>query len=54
MGIDNKCSHGKEFKRMSEDLNLRYGFDIKKTVDLSQYKIKEGKSNFMFKLCTFF
>ena len=48
------CKHGKEFKKMSNDFNFRYGMNITSTIDLSPYHIKEGNSNFMFKLCTFF
>lgn len=54
VGLDNKCTHGKEFKKMANEFNTKYGFNITKTVDLSDFKIKEGNSNFMFKLCTLF
>lgn len=53
-GKDKRCHHGKEFKKMSNDFNSRYGMNITSTIDLSSYQIKEGNSNFMFKLCTFF
>lgn len=53
-GKDMACKHGKEFKKMSNDFNFRYGMNITSTIDLSPYHIKEGNSNFMFKLCTFF
>lgn len=51
---DMKCKHGKEFKKMANDFNLRYGWNITPIIDLSGYTIKKGNSNFMFKLCTFF
>jgi len=54
MRIDTRCTHGKEFKKMATELNSKYGLGITSTIDLTPYKIKEGKSNFMFKLCTFF
>ncbi len=53
-GRDRKCKHGKEFKRMADDFNIRYGMNITPTIDLTPYTIAEGKSNFMFKLCTLF
>lgn len=51
---DIKCRHGKEFKRMAEDFNIRYGLNITPKIDVEPYKIRKGKSKFMFKLCTFF
>ena len=54
MGIDKKCHHGKEFKEMASRFNLMYGMNITPTIDLTYYKIKKGKSNFMFRLCTLF
>lgn len=54
VGLDTKCTHGKEFKKMMDDFNIRYGFNITKKIDLSSYKIKKGNSKLMFKLCTFF
>ena len=53
-GEDRKCRHGKEFMKMANDFNIRYGMNITPTIDLTPYKIKEGNSNFMFKLCTLF
>ena len=53
-GKDRKCRHGKEFKRMANDFNARYGMNITSTIDLTPYSIAKGKSNFMFKLCTLF
>ncbi len=54
MGIDCECTHGKEFRKMCNEFNSKYGFSLSKYIDLSNYKIREGKSNFMFKLCTLF
>ena len=54
MGIDTRCTHGKEFKKMANDFNIRYGMNITPTIDITPYTLKKGKSNFMFKLCTFF
>ena len=53
-GIDKKCSHGKAFKNMMTDLNIRYGLNIRVTSDTSHYKVREGKSKFMQTLCTLF
>ena len=41
-----KCSHGKAFKNMMTDLNIRV------TSDTNHYKVREGKSKFMQTLCT--
>ena len=54
VGLDTKCRHGKEFKRLMDDFNIRHGFNITKTIDLTNYKVRRGKSKLMFKLCTFF
>jgi len=53
-GIDTRCRHGKEFKKMAREFNSKYGMNISPTIDVTPYKIKKGKSNFMFKLCTLF
>lgn len=53
-GRDKRCHHGREFKKMSKEFNSKYGMNITSTIDLTPYSIKNGKSNFMFKLCTFF
>ena len=53
-GKDRKCEHGKEFMRMANEFNHKYGMNITSTIDLTPYRIKEGNSNFMFKLCTLF
>ena len=54
MGLDNKCTHGKEFKKMCNEFNSKYGMNLSVRIDLSNYTIKKGKSNFIFKLCTLF
>lgn len=54
IGEDRTCSHGKAFKRMAEDFNLRYGMNITATADLTKYKLREDKSSFMQALCTIF
>ena len=51
-GIDRKCSHGKEFKSMMDDLNIRYGLGIRVICNPSKYKLKKGKSKFMKTICT--
>lgn len=53
-GIDRRCSHGKAFKNMMKDFNIRYGMNIRVRMDTSEYKVKEGKSKFMQVLCTLF
>ncbi len=39
---------------MAKEFNTKYGFNITKTIDLNDFKIKKGNSKFMFKLCTLF
>jgi predicted SprT family Zn-dependent metalloprotease len=41
-GLDKRCRHGKEFKKMAERLNGQYGLNIVTEVDLFQYKRREG------------
>ena len=41
-GLDKRCRHGKEFKKMAERLNRTYGLHIVSEVDLSQYKRRKG------------
>lgn len=41
-GIDRRCSHGKEFKKMAERLNKTYGLHITKYLDISEYKRRKG------------
>ena len=47
-GIDKSCSHGREFKKMAKRLNQTYGLNITKTLDISQYKRREGTSRFIY------
>ena len=54
MGIDTRCTHGSEFKKMSSEFNTKYGMNITSTIDLTPYNIKEGKSKLMFTLSTLF
>jgi hypothetical protein len=54
MGIDTKCSHGKHFKRMCRELNEKYGLNLSTKIDISDYKINEGRSKLWFNICTFF
>jgi predicted SprT family Zn-dependent metalloprotease len=51
---DMKCKHGKVFKKMANEFNSKYGMNITPTIDIEPYNIKEGNSNFFFKLCTLF
>lgn len=53
-GIDKKCSHGKDFKNMMNDLNDRYGLRIRTRSNTDEYQLKEGRSEFMKTLCTLF
>ena len=39
-GIDKKASHGKEFKRMMNEINEKYGLDIQIKYDSSKFKKK--------------
>jgi len=41
-GMDRKCKHGKEFKSMAERLNRKYRLHITPTLDILQYKRREG------------
>ena len=53
-GIDPQCHHGKEFKKMAKEFNKKYGMNITPKIDLSSYKLQEGKSKFMQTLSTLF
>ena len=53
-GEDTKCHHGKAFKKMANEFNKKYGMNITNTIDLSPFKLKEGKSKLWHKICTFF
>lgn len=41
-GKDKWCRHGKEFMKMSEMLNKKYGLNVTKTVDVTQCKRRKG------------
>lgn len=40
--VDRNCHHGKEFKKMADQLNLNYGLHITKRLDVSKYKKRKG------------
>lgn len=42
IGVDKRCRHGKEFKKMAEKLNKRYHLNITKRLDISNYKKRKG------------
>ena len=42
IGEDRNCNHGREFKEMAARLNRKYKLHITPTLDLSQYKRREG------------
>ena len=44
-GIDRSCSHGKEFRKMAERLNRKYGLHITVKLDLTKYKRRPGTSS---------
>ena len=37
-GEDRRCRHGKEFKKIADNLNRKYGLRVTPYLDLSQYK----------------
>ncbi len=41
-GIDRGCHHGKEFKKMVDRLNRKYGLNITKRIDTSTFKRRKG------------
>ena len=41
-GVDRRCRHGKEFKKMAENLNRKYGLHVTPYLDLSQFKRRRG------------
>lgn len=53
-GEDTKCHHGKAFNRMAIRFNVMYGMNITPTIDLTPYKLRDGKSKLWHKICTFF
>ena len=54
IGKDIECTHGKEFKKMANEFNKKYGMNITSKIDLTPYNIKKGKSKLMFTLSTLF
>ncbi len=42
IGVDKRCRHGKEFKKMAEKLNKRFHLNITKRLDISKYKRRKG------------
>lgn len=52
--MDLKCSHGKAFKDMADDFNIRYGMNITSTADLDQYKLIEGRSKILKSIYSWF
>jgi hypothetical protein len=53
-GEDIDCTHGKKFKEMSQDFNIRYGMDIHPTVRIYDYQVKKGKSKLLYALSKLF
>lgn len=53
-GIDKSLSHGREFKKMAKRLNQTYGLNITKTLDISQYKRREGTPTISYWLAQWF
>ncbi|MBR3067073.1 MAG: SprT-like domain-containing protein [Prevotella sp.] len=53
-GIDKSISHGREFKKMAKQLNRDYGLNITKTLDMSQYKRREGTPTISYWLAQWF
>lgn len=53
-GIDRRCKHGKEFKKMAAELNQKYHLNITVTANVSKYKRREGTSKLWYHLTTAF
>ena len=47
-GIDRGCHHGKEFKKMANRLNRKYGLNITKEIDTSTFKRRKGAPRFTY------
>ncbi len=45
-GIDTKCSHGKDFIKMAEEMNTKYGLNITKNIDSSTYHRNEKEPTY--------
>ena len=41
-GVDRRCRHGKEFKKMAKELNKKCHLNITKYLDISKYKKRKG------------
>ena len=50
--IDMKCSHGRHFKNKASEFNSLYGMNIEPRIDLTDYKLRNGKSRLMLYLST--
>lgn len=53
-GLDKRCSHGREFKKMAKELNQKYGLHITTTLDISQYKRRQGTPSLSYWLSQIF
>lgn len=53
-GLDKSCSHGRKFKQMAKQLNQTYGLNITKSLDISQYKRREGTPTISYWLAQWF
>ena len=53
-GIDKSLSHGREFKKKAKRLNQAYGLNVTKTLDMSQYKRREGTPTISYWLAQWF
>ncbi len=47
-GIDRGCHHGKEFMKMADRLNRKYGLNITKRIDTSTFKRRKGAPRFTY------
>ena len=43
-GRDTRCSHGKEFMKMANEINSKFGLEVKKYVDLRNYTLRKDYS----------
>lgn len=53
-GIDRRCTHGKEFKKMAREFNLKHHLNITIKIDVSMLQRREGMSKLWFWLSTAF
>ena len=47
-GMDKRCKHGRSFRTLAKQLNRKYGLNITTTLDISQYKRREGTPSFSY------